>query len=116
MGPCVRVWSREIGKSFERSEVAEAFEAGPIVVSHEAIEEGVAIGMARKGSPALPRLGSRPMASAIRRLKRSTRPLVASILSGQAVIDLVISADEIEWVIAGSLPCGCSSYRRQSGR
>ena len=45
------VRSREIGKSFQGSDVAEAFEAGSIVVFHEAGEEGVAIGMAGEGTP-----------------------------------------------------------------
>src|SRR4051794_41981305 len=50
MGPCVRVWSREISERFERSDITEAFEAGPIVISHEAVEEGITVGMAREGA------------------------------------------------------------------
>src|SRR3954463_5453001 len=48
--PRLRVWSREIGERFERSDITEAFEAGPIVVSHEAVEEGITVGMAREGA------------------------------------------------------------------
>ena len=43
MGPCVRVWSREIGKGLERGAIVEAFEPCSIVVSDEAIEEGIAV-------------------------------------------------------------------------
>jgi hypothetical protein len=46
----MHVWSQEIGKSFQGSEVAEAFQSGAIVVSHKAAEEGVAIGMAGEGA------------------------------------------------------------------
>src|SRR4051794_29661182 len=34
--PRFRVWSREIGERFERSDITQAFEAGPIVISHQA--------------------------------------------------------------------------------
>src|SRR4051812_9912328 len=44
------VWSREIGERFERSDITEAFEAGPIVISHEAVEESITGGMARGGA------------------------------------------------------------------
>jgi hypothetical protein len=43
MGPCVRVWSREIGECFDWGEIVEAFEAGSIVVIDEAGEEGIAV-------------------------------------------------------------------------
>jgi len=102
MGPRFRVWSREIGKSFKRSEVTEAFEPGAIVVSNEAVEEGVSIGMAGK---------SAPRAAALRFPADGLGdPAVEAfdeavglwpIGSGQAVIDLLVGADEIERVIAG---------------
>src|SRR5258705_11778934 len=43
MGPCVRVWSREIGECLEWGQIAEAFEARSIVIGDEAIEEGIPI-------------------------------------------------------------------------
>ncbi|WOH67882.1 hypothetical protein RX331_09220 [Bradyrhizobium sp. BWA-3-5] len=47
--PRVRVRSRVIGKQrFDGSAVAEAFEAGPIVIGDEPTEEGIAIGLAGK--------------------------------------------------------------------
>src|SRR4051794_13443641 len=48
--PRFRVWSREIGERFERSDITQAFEAGPIVISHEAVEEGITVGVAREGA------------------------------------------------------------------
>src|SRR2546429_8571096 len=45
MGPCTRVRSRGIGKGLDRRLVAEAFQAGSIVVVDELAEEGVAIGV-----------------------------------------------------------------------
>jgi hypothetical protein len=100
--PCESVWSREIGKSFERSEVAEAFEAGPIVAGNKAVEEGVAIGLARKGSSCAAALGfpADGLSNAAVEAFDETVGL-RPIRSGQAVIDVVVGADEIEWVIAG---------------
>src|SRR5258705_3123956 len=43
MGPCERVWSREIGECLEWGQIAEAFEARSIVIGDEAIEEGIPI-------------------------------------------------------------------------
>ena len=102
MGPCFRVWSREIGKGLERSEVSEAFETGAIVVSHETVEEGIAIGMARKGAPGTAAFGLPANSfgdAAVKALDKTVglRP----IRSGQAVIDLLFGADEIERVMAG---------------
>ena len=102
MGPCFRVWSREIGEGFEGSEVAEAFEAGAVVVGNEAGEEGVAIGMAGKGSPCAAAFGFSADGfgdAAVEALDETIglRP----IRSGQTVIDLVVSADEIKRVMAG---------------
>ena len=101
-GPRGGVWSREIGKNFKRSEVTEAFEPGAIVVSNEAVEEGVSIGVAGK---------SAPRAAALRFPADGLGdPAVEAfdeavglwpIGSGQAVIDLLVGADEIERVIAG---------------
>jgi hypothetical protein len=45
MGPRLRVWSRKIGKDFQRRAIGEAFEPGSVVVIDEAFEEGVAIGV-----------------------------------------------------------------------
>jgi hypothetical protein len=45
MGPCFRVWSREISEYFERGEIVEAFEAGSVVVIDEALEESIAVWM-----------------------------------------------------------------------
>src|SRR6267378_2872341 len=102
VGPCFRVWSREIGKGFQGSEVAEAFESGPIVVGNKAVEEGVAIGMAGKGAPCAAAfwfptdgLGD----AAIEAFDETVG--LGPIRSGQAVIDLVFGADEIERVMAG---------------
>ena len=50
MGPCVRVWSRQIGKGLDWRLVAEAFEAGSIVVVDELAEEGVALSMTNEGA------------------------------------------------------------------
>ena len=74
--PRERVRSREIGERLDRGAIAKAFEAGSIVISDKAAEESVAIGMAGEGTPGDTALGFRPIASAMRRLKRSTRPLV----------------------------------------
>ena len=48
--PCERVRSREIGKSLDRGVVAEAFEAGSIVVVHELGKEGVPVGVTGEGA------------------------------------------------------------------
>src|SRR5262245_38462223 len=50
MGPCFRVRSRQIGKGLDWCLVAEAFEAGSIVIVDELVEEGVAIGMTNEGA------------------------------------------------------------------
>jgi hypothetical protein len=43
MGPCVRVWSREISECFDWGEIVEAFEASSIVIIDETREEGIAV-------------------------------------------------------------------------
>src|SRR5215208_3411567 len=48
--PCERVRSRGIGKGLDRRLVAEAFQAGSIIVVDELAEEGVAIGVASEGA------------------------------------------------------------------
>jgi hypothetical protein len=48
--PCERVRSRGIGKGLDRRLVAEAFQAGSIIVVDELAEEGVAIGVAGEGA------------------------------------------------------------------
>src|SRR5216683_2139135 len=48
LGPRLRVWSRRIGERLERRDVAETFEAGSIVVVHEAVEESIAVGVGDK--------------------------------------------------------------------
>ena len=100
--PCERVWSREISEGLEGSKVAEAFEAGAIVVSNETSEEGVAIGMAGKGAPCAAALGFSADGfgdAAVEALDETVglRP----VRSGQAVINLVVGADQIERVLAG---------------
>ena len=50
MGPRLRVWSRGISEGLDRRQVVETLEPGSIVVVHEAIEEGVTIGMRAKVS------------------------------------------------------------------
>ena len=102
MDPCVRVWSREIGEGLKGSKVAEAFEAGAIVVSHETVEEGVAIGVAREGAPCAAAFGLAADSfsdTAVEALDETVglRP----VRSGQAVINLVVGADQIERVLAG---------------
>ena len=104
MGPCFRVRSREIGKGFQGSEVAEAFESGAIVVGNKAVEEGVAIGMARKGSPCAAAFGFPADGLGDAAVEAFDKAIgLRPIRSGQAVIDLVVGADEIERVMAGRL-------------
>jgi len=43
--PRLRVWSRGIVEGLERGQIAEALEAGSIVVANEAEQEGVPLGM-----------------------------------------------------------------------
>src|SRR4051812_48947699 len=105
MGPCVRVWSREISERFERSDITEAFEAGPIVISHEAVEEGITVSMAREGAAgdAAFRFSADSLGDAA--VEAFNEPVgLRPIRSGQTVIDAVVGADEIERVMTGSAP------------
>ena len=100
--PCFRVWSREIGKSLERCEVAEAFEAGAIVVSDKTVEEGVAIGMAGKSAPRAAALGFPADGLGDTAVEAFDETVgLRPIRSGQTVVNLVVGADEIERVITG---------------
>jgi hypothetical protein len=102
MGPCFRVWSREIGEGLKRSEVAEAFETGPIVVSNETVEEGIAIGMAGKGAPCAAAFGFLAdgfVDAAVEAFDETVG--LWPIRSGQSVINLVVGADQIKRVMAG---------------
>src|SRR3954467_973161 len=100
MGPCVRVWSREISERFERSDITEAFEAGPIVVSDEAVEEGITVGMARQGAAGDAAFGFSADSLADAATEAFNEPVgLRPIRSGQTVIDAVIGADEIEKVV-----------------
>jgi len=102
MGPCVRVWSREIGERFQRSEVVEAFQSCPIVVGDKAVEEGVTIGLAGESATGASALGfpANSLGDATVEALDETVGL-RPIRSGQAVIDLLFDADEIERVMAG---------------
>src|SRR5947208_13572338 len=102
MGPCVRVWSREIGERFKGSDITETFEAGPIVISDEAVEEGVTVGMAREGAAGDAALGfsaDRLGDAAVEAFDQTIglRP----IRSGQAVVRAVVGADGIGGMGAG---------------
>ena len=102
--PCESVRSREISKSFQGSEVTEALEAGSIVIGNEAVEEGVALGMARKGTPCGAAFGFSSNGfgdSAVKAFDETVglRP----VRSGQSVIDFVFGADEVERMLAGGL-------------
>jgi len=102
MGPCERVWSREISEGLEGSKIAEAFEAGAIVVSNETSEEGVAIGMAGKGAPCAAALGFSANGFGDATVEALDETVgLRPVRSGQAVINLVIGADQIERVLAG---------------
>ena len=99
--PCVRVWSREIGEGLERSEVAETFKAGSIVVSDQTVEEGVAIGMAGKGAPRAATFGFPADGFGDAAVKAFDETIgLWPIRSGQAMINLMVGTDEIERVIA----------------
>src|SRR3981189_2529518 len=103
MGPCERVWSREISKSLERCEVAEAFEACAIVVSDKTVEEGVAIGMAGKGAPRAAALGCPADGLGDTAVEAFDETVgLRPIRSGQTVVNLVVGADEIERVLIGT--------------
>ena len=103
----MRVWSRVIGKSFDGSAVAEAFEAGPIVVGNKATEEGVAIGLACKEAvpDALLWLPAESFCdAAVEAFDEAVglRPEGP----GQTMFDLVVCADGIERVPARRLVMG----------
>src|SRR3954447_4492560 len=90
------VWSREIGERFERSDITEAFEAGPIVISHEAVEEGITVGMAREGAAGGAPVGFSADSLADAAVEAFNEPVgLRPIRSGQTVIDAVVGADEI---------------------
>ena len=101
MGPRVRVWSREISESFERSEIVEAFEAGTVVILDEAIEELIAIGMGSEQpvcDAALVLAADRIRNSAIEALNEAIglRP----VGSGEAVLNAFACAKSIERMLA----------------
>src|ERR1700757_4034323 len=94
MGPRVRVWSREIGERFQRSEVVEAFQSCPIVVGDKAVEEGVTIGLAGESATGASALGfpADGLSNATVEALDETVGL-RPIRPGQAVINLMIGAE-----------------------
>ena len=102
--PCERVRSREIGESLQRRVVAEAFEAGSIVVGDEAVEEGIAIGVAGEGAACAAAFGLAADGfgdASVEALDEAVG--LRTVRSGQAVVDVVAGAEEIERVVAGRL-------------
>ena len=100
--PRERVWSREIDEGFARSLVAEAFEAGSIVIVDKPMEEGIAIGLIDEGSvsDAPLRLSANSFCNA------PVEPLYEaiglwSVRPGQPVINFALCADEIERMLTG---------------
>jgi hypothetical protein len=106
MGPCVRVRSRGIGQCQDRRLVAEAFEAGSIVVVDELAEEGVAIGVAGEGAASTAALvlatdgfGDAPIEAFDQAVGlRMIRP-------GQAMLDTAPRTEAIKRMVAGG-PAG----------
>ena len=101
LGPRIRVWSREIVERLERRQVAKALEASSIVIGDEAVEEGIAVSMGdkapmRDAAFGLPSDGFHDTAVEAFDETVGLRP----VRSGQAVLDLVLSADEVERVSA----------------
>jgi hypothetical protein len=104
MGPCVRVRSREIGEGLDWGEIAEALEPGSIVVSHKTTEEGVALRMAGEGAACAAPFGFAADGLGDAAVEAFNEAIgLRPIRSGQAVIDVMARADEIEWVLAGRL-------------
>src|SRR5690349_14730082 len=102
MGPRLRVRSRGIVECLARCQVAEAFEAGEIVVVDEAMEEGIAIGMRGKAAmgDATFRLPADGFGDAPVEAFGETIGL-GPVRSGEAVVDLALGAETIEGMSAG---------------
>src|SRR5690242_7869384 len=85
-----------------RCQVAEAFEAGEIVVVNEAMEEGIAIGMRGKAAmgDATFRLPADGFGDAPVEAFGETIGL-GPVRSGEAVVDLALGAETIEGMSAG---------------
>src|ERR1700753_4117937 len=104
MGPCVRVRSREIGQGLHGSLVAEAFEAGSIVVVDELGDEGIAIGVVDEDAPGTATLlfsadglGDAPVEA----FDHAIGLRVVGL--GQTVFDAALLAELVKGVIAGLL-------------
>src|SRR5215208_497917 len=102
MGPCERVRSRGIGKDLDRRLVAEAFQAGSIIVVDELAEEGVAIGVAGEGAAsaaafvlATDSFGDAPVEA----LDQAVG--LRMIRLGQAMFDAALLAEAIKGMVAG---------------
>jgi len=105
MGPCFRVWSRGIGKGLDRRLVAEAFEAGSIVVVDELAEEGIPIGMVGEcaaGTAAFFLATHGFGDAAIEALDQAIGLRVVGLC--QAMVDAVPLAEPIKGMIAGRPP------------
>ncbi|MGY4224698.1 hypothetical protein ACVMIH_002059 [Bradyrhizobium sp. USDA 4503] len=105
MGPCFRVRSRVIGEGLDWRQVAEAFEAGPIVVVDELGDEGVAVGVVDKGTAraapfvfAADGFGDAPVEA----FDEAVGLRVVGL--GQAMLDCALLAEPIKGVVAGRLP------------
>ena len=102
MGPRVRVWSREIGESLQRSEVVEAFEAGSIVIRDEALEEGVAVLMGSEQPARAPALGLAADGVDDATVEAFDEAVgLRPIGPGEAVLDAAFCAKPIERMAAG---------------
>jgi hypothetical protein len=106
MGPCVRVRFRGIGKGLDRRLVAEAFQAGSIIVVDELAEEGVAIGVAGEGAAsaaafvlATDGFGNAPIEAFDHAVG------LRMIRLGQAMLDTALLAEAIKRMVAGG-PAG----------
>src|SRR6266446_5308122 len=101
-GPRLRVWSRRIGERLERRDVAETFEAGSIVVVHEAVEESIAVGVGDKEavSDAAFRLATDGLDDATVEAFDEAVGLRA-VRFGEAMINSMFGADAIEGMAPG---------------
>ena len=104
--PCERVRFRGIGKGLDRRLVAEAFQAGSIIVVDELAEEGVAIGVAGEGAAsaaafvlATDGFGNAPIEAFDHAVG------LRMIRLGQAMLDTALLAEAIKRMVAGG-PAG----------
>nr|WP_194461722.1 hypothetical protein [Bradyrhizobium sp. CCBAU 53421] len=103
--PCESVWSRLIGKGLDWRLVAEAFEAGSVVVVDELAEEGVPIGVVDEGAAGAAALffatygfGDAPVEA----FDEAVGLRVVGL--GQAMLDAALLAELIKGVVAGRSP------------